>query len=74
MKRASSDPFGERRPARFRAQVSVLGGTFTIDSTDAILQRLALDAFDGLPHHRLAQKPQQFHVSLVGTDHHHGLL
>jgi hypothetical protein len=54
---------------RFRAHVNVLGGAFTIESTDAILHRLALEAFGGLPRHRLARKQQRFRVSLVGTDH-----
>ena len=69
MKPGPADPFGERRPLPFRAQLSVLGGAFTIESTHATLEHLALEAFGGLPRHRLMRRPQRFHVSLVCTDH-----
>lgn len=69
MRSTAGDPFGERTRARVSARLHVLGGAFTVQSTDAALLDLALDAFGGLPRHRLAPQTRRFHVRLAATDH-----
>lgn len=68
-RRPASDPFGECAPARLRARLNVLGGAFTVESTDAAALQLAVDAFGGLPRHRLEREPRRFRVRLVVADH-----
>ena len=68
MRRAAGDPFGERAGARWRARFSVLGGEFSVASTDAALLEVAADAFGGLPRHRLHRRSPRFDVRLVLTD------
>jgi hypothetical protein len=46
-----------------------LGGAFTVESTEPSLLKLTVDAFGGLPRHRLAPRPQRFRVRLVATEH-----
>jgi hypothetical protein len=65
------DPFGERARAAFRARLNLLGGAFTVESADAAALGLAVDAFGGLPRHRLARAPHRFRVRLVIADHRH---
>jgi hypothetical protein len=65
----ASDPFGERNAAGLRARLTVLGGAFTVESADAAALQLAVDAFGGLPRHRLRRQQHQFRVRLVVTDH-----
>jgi hypothetical protein len=67
MKPLTGDPFGERNRASLRARLNVLGGTLTFESADASLLRLAVEAFGGLPRHRLGPEPRRFRVSLVRT-------
>ena len=64
-----SDPFGERSARGERARFNVLGGTFTVDSTDTAALRLVVDAFGGLPPHRLKRKRRHFRVRIAVTDH-----
>ena len=66
---SASDPFGEHAQAQFRARFSVLGGDFTVVSSDRALLDLALEAFGGLPRHRLEGKSHRFTVRLVRTVH-----
>ncbi len=69
MSDATADPFGERTRALLRARMSVLGGAFTVESADAALLELAVEAFGALPKHRLGRRPHRFIVRLVLTDH-----
>jgi energy-coupling factor transporter ATP-binding protein EcfA2 len=69
MSKSAADPFGEGQRARARARFSLLGADFTIESTDAALLDVAVEAFGGLPRHRLARRPRLFNVRLVLTDH-----
>ncbi len=69
MKSTAADPFGERAPARLRARLRVLGGAFTVESSSAAALRLAVDAFGGLPRHRVEHEAHRFRVRLVMTDH-----
>lgn len=64
------DPFGERERPALRAHLSVLGAAFTVESSSARALRLAVDAFGGLPRHRLAAEPRRFRVRLVTTENH----
>jgi hypothetical protein len=66
---AADDPFGERTPADFRTQLSVLGCDFSVESTDRALGNLAVDAFGDLPRYKLDQQPRALTVSLVLTNH-----
>lgn len=66
---AADDPFGERIPADFRTQLSVLGCDFAVESTDRTLVNLAVDAFGDLPRYKLDHPPRAFTVSLVLTNH-----
>ena len=63
------DPFGERRAADVRAQLSVLGCDFSTESNDQSLLDLAIDAFGGLPRFKLGGRPPQLNVSLVLNNH-----
>jgi hypothetical protein len=65
---AASDPFGERSPAPLRANLCVLGATFTVESASAAALQLAIDAFGGLPRQRLA-RTRRFRVRLVVARH-----
>ena len=69
MNGAAGDPFGERTRPRFRARVSVLGGDFTVETRDAALLDLAVEAFGGLPRHKLEPRPRRFTVRLALSDH-----
>ena len=69
MKPAVDDPFGERTPPRARTRLSVLGGDVAVESTDATLLELTVDAFGGLPRHRLGGRPRKLKASLVLTHH-----
>jgi hypothetical protein len=64
-----SDPFSERLAAPLRARLSVLGAAFTVESSDSTALRLALEAFGGLPRHRLAGELRRFRVRIVSTGH-----
>jgi hypothetical protein len=59
------DPFGEGTRASSSARLSVLGGDFTVASTDAALLELAIDAFGRLPKQRLERGPPLLTVQLV---------
>ena len=61
MSDAAADPFGERTRALLRARMSVLGGAFTVESADAALLELAVEAFGALPKHRLASPAAPIH-------------
>ena len=69
MKDIADDPFGERRRARFRTRVRVLGGDFRVETPDAPLLALAVEAFGGLPSHELEHRPPRFAVRMALTDH-----
>jgi len=62
------DPFGEHTQASSRARLSVLGGEFTVRSTDAALLELAVEAFGRLPTQRLERKPPRLTVQLVRNE------
>jgi len=62
------DPFGENTGASSRARLSVLGGDFTVRSTDPKLLELAVDAFGRLPKQRFDRTPPRFTVQLVLND------
>ncbi len=53
MRKAAEDPFREHELAPLRARLHVLGGVFTVESGDAELLDLAVEAFGGMPKHRL---------------------
>jgi len=65
MSAAAGDPFGEDTGAHLRARLSVLGGEFTVTSSARRLLDLAMEAFGGLPKHRLERRPPRFSVRLV---------
>jgi hypothetical protein len=65
----AADPFGESARARFRTRLSVLGGDFAVESSDAALLELATEAFGGLPKHTLERPPRRFRVRLALTAH-----
>ncbi|HEY8520466.1 MAG TPA: serine kinase [Gammaproteobacteria bacterium] len=65
---SAADPFLERAPARLRAHLHVLGGEFTVESDDRAPLDLAVEAFGGLPRHRLGSEPRRFRVRLAATD------
>ena len=69
MSNAAADPFAESTRARLRRSVSVLGGDFTVLTSDAGLLNLAVEAFGGLPRHKLEARPRRFTVHLKLTDH-----
>ena len=69
MSGSAGDPFGERKRARFRTRVSVLGGDFAVETEDEALLDLSLEAFGGLPRHKLEPRPRRFTVRLALTDH-----
>jgi hypothetical protein len=62
------DPFGEDTGAASRARLSVLGGDFTVRTTDPALLELAVDAFGRLPKQRFDRRPPRFTVQLVRND------
>jgi energy-coupling factor transporter ATP-binding protein EcfA2 len=62
-----ADPFGEHAAAPLRMHFRVLGGDFTVESSDEALLDLVAQAFGGLPKHRLTPRPQRFGVRLVLT-------
>jgi len=64
-----SDPFGEHERASLKRQLSVLGAPFTVESSNSTALQLAIDAFGGLPRHRLRTKPRRFQVRLVCIEH-----
>src|SRR5262245_55111526 len=66
---AAGDPFGEDTEAQLHTRASVLGGAFTIRSSSPKLLALAIEAFGGLPAHRLERRPPRFTVRLVLNDH-----
>jgi hypothetical protein len=69
MRAAASDPFGESTRAQLGARLSVLGGDFTVRSSNRALLGLAVDAFGGIPKQRLKRRPPRFTVQLVLNDH-----
>ncbi len=69
MSKTAGDPFKESTPARLRKRLSVLGGDFVVETHDAALLDLAVEAFGGLPKHELERRPRQFNVRLSLTDH-----
>lgn len=69
MTSAASDPFGEHSPASLRTRLGVLGADFIVESSSAAALQLAVDAFGGLPRHRLGTEPRRFRVRLVSTEH-----
>lgn len=68
MKAPAGDPFGERARAHLRARVSALGGDFVVTTSAQRLLDLAIEAFGGLPRHRLERRPPRFTVRLVLND------
>jgi hypothetical protein len=52
-----------------RTRVSVLGGDFTAETSERALLALAVEAFGGLPKHKLERRPQRFTVRLALTAH-----
>jgi hypothetical protein len=47
----------------------VLGGDFSVETADASLLALAVEAFGGLPSHKLERRPPQFTVRMALTDY-----
>lgn len=64
----TADPFSEHTRARCRTRLSVLGGDFAVESSEAALLELAIEAFGGLPKHKLEPRAHQFRVHLVLSD------
>jgi hypothetical protein len=69
MRAGAADPFGERSPAPYRTRLDVLGAAFTVESSTAAALKLAVDAFGGLPRHRLHDATRRFRLRLVTTEH-----
>jgi hypothetical protein len=69
MTSAAADPFRERERAAFRARLDILGAAFTVESTSAAALQLAIDAFGGLPRHKLTAMPRHFRVRFVDSEH-----
>jgi hypothetical protein len=68
MSTAAGDPFGEDGNARLRARVSVLGADFVVTSSARSLLDLAIEAFAGMPAHRLERRPPRLTAQLVLND------
>ena len=66
---SASDPFDERPPATLRAQLTVLGASFTVETSNKAALQLACDAFGGLPRQRLDTEPRSFRVHLAMSRH-----
>ena len=49
--------------------MNVLGGDFAVESNDAALLQLAVDAFGGLPRYERGGRPPRFRIRLVLTGH-----
>src|SRR5215208_6850159 len=69
MTNGAADPFGEKMRPRLRTRVSVLGGDFLVETADPALLALTVEAFGGLPKHKLERRPRRFTVHLALTDH-----
>ncbi len=69
MSKAVDDPFNERARTTLRARLHVLGGDFVVDTSDAALLELAVEAFGGLPAHKVERRPRQFIVHMALNDH-----
>ena len=69
MSNPPADPFWESTRARLRTRVNVLGGDFTVSTSDAELLDLAVEAFGGLPKLKLGPRPRRFTIHLVLTEH-----
>jgi hypothetical protein len=61
------DPFGERRRARLRVRVPLLGGSFEFETDSARLLRLVQLAYAQLPAQRWARVPPRFRIRLQLT-------
>lgn len=68
MKSSAGDPFGEDVRARAHARLSVLGGDFDVTATHRAVLDLAVEAFGGLPRHRLGRRPAGLAVHLALND------
>ena len=68
MRVSADNPFGEDTETQLHARASVLGGDFTIRSSARKLLELAIEAFGGLPTHRLERRPPRFTVRIVLND------
>jgi len=68
MSASAGDPFGEDTGTQQQTRASVLGGDFVIRSSAPQLLELAIEAFGGLPRHRLERRPPRLTVRLVLTD------
>lgn len=63
---SAGDPFGEdSKKTELRTRANVLGGNFTFRSSAPKLLELAIEAFGGLPRHRLERRPPRLTVRLV---------
>lgn len=67
--RPQRDPFGESAAVGLRRRLNVLGGDFAVESNDAALLQLAVDAFGGLPSYERGGRPPRFRIRLVLTGH-----
>jgi len=62
------DPFGEHRRVRSHTRVNVLGGDFAVQAADAELESLVVEAFGGLPRHKLEHAPPRFTVHVARAE------
>ncbi len=65
------DPFGERRRARLRARLQLLGGRFEFESDSVRLMRIVHHAYAALAPQRLGRRAPRFRIRLVLTPHTH---
>ncbi|HEX5047977.1 MAG TPA: serine kinase [Gammaproteobacteria bacterium] len=68
MKASAGDPFGEDVRVRSRARLSVLGGDFDVTASHRAVLDLAVEAFGGLPRHRLGRRAARLAVHLALND------
>ena len=62
------DPFNEHGRIRARTHVNVLGGDFAVEAADAELESLVVEAFGGLPTHKLERAAPRFTVRVARTE------
>ncbi|HET9330974.1 MAG TPA: hypothetical protein VFO23_10640 [Steroidobacteraceae bacterium] len=65
------DPFGERRRARLRERLQLLGGRFEFESDSARLMRIVRHAYAALAPQRLGRRAPRFRIRLVLTPRTH---
>ena len=69
MKVEAQDPFGEHAVPSSRARLAVLGAEILVESTDAALMELAIEAYGGLPPFEKGHTATALGLSMVLNDH-----